>query len=416
MRLVPTAVLVLGLAVPLSAPVVTGAASAQAAVPRCDGLKATIVGTAKGNVIRGTRRRDVIWAGDGNDVIRGLGGNDVICGGFGADRIVGGPGNDRLLGEEDAYTTDVYGRVVKRGDTLVGQGGDDYLSPGYDPRPTTPGAPVTPDTVSYASAPGPVVVSLTQNPAPVGADGSDALVTGGDLRLVGTDHADTVSGSFHHEWLYGRGGDDRLYGQGGDDVLVADAGTTAGNDLLSGGSGDDQLSGSVGADTFVGSSGEDTMSSTSTSRQVFRGGGGADTVSFPLPLESGFVAKGYDGQDRLRLLAHPNPALKPTVRIDQRKSRTTIRGLTASTLTGRINGFSDVFLPGRALSIYKGTKGTDVVTAHPDFRAKIFGRDGTDVLTGSRQPDRLDGGPGFDIARGRGGNDTCPRAERRSSC
>jgi Ca2+-binding RTX toxin-like protein len=158
------------------------------------------------------------------------------------------------------------------------------------------------------------------------------------------------------------------------------------------------------------------MSSTSVSHQVFRGGGGADTVSFPLPLESGFVAKGYDGQDRLRLLAHPNPALKPTVRIDQRKSRTTIRGLTPTTLTGTINGFSDVFLPGQALSIYKGTNGTDVVTAHPDFRAKIFGRDGADVLTGSRQPDRLDGGPGFDIVRGRNGNDTCLRAERRSSC
>jgi hypothetical protein len=37
-------------------------------------------------------------------------------------------------------------------------------------------------------------------------------------------------------------------------------------------------------------------------------------------------------------------------------------------------------------------------------------------MTGSSQPDRLDGGGGFDIARGRGGNDTCKAAEKRSSC
>jgi Ca2+-binding RTX toxin-like protein len=46
----------------------------------------------------------------------------------------------------------------------------------------------------------------------------------------------------------------------------------------------------------------------------------------------------------------------------------------------------------------------------------IYGRGGADVMTGSRQPDRLDGGNGFDIARGRGGNDTCKNAEKRSSC
>jgi len=236
MRLAPTAVLVLALALPLATqPLVAG--PAHGAAPTCDGLKATIVGNAQANRIRGTDRRDVVVAGDGNDVIRGLGGNDVICGGLGADRIIGGPGNDRLFGDEDALTTDAYGRVRKRGDLLVGEGGDDLLNPGYDNRPTTPGAPVVPDTVSYASAPAPVVVSLSSTPTPVNADGADALVTGGDLRLVGSEHADTISGSFHQEWLHGRGGDDRLYGQGGDDVLIGDAGSVAGNDLLHGGPG-----------------------------------------------------------------------------------------------------------------------------------------------------------------------------------
>jgi uncharacterized delta-60 repeat protein len=69
------------------------------AIPRCAGLRATIVGTARRDVLRGTRRRDVIAGLAGDDVIRGLGGDDVICGGPGADTILGGPGADRLLGQ-----------------------------------------------------------------------------------------------------------------------------------------------------------------------------------------------------------------------------------------------------------------------------------------------------------------------------
>ena len=69
-----------------------------APVIRCGGLKATIVGTQKRDVIRGTKRRDVIAALGGNDVIRGLGGADVICGGAGKDRLIGGAGKDRLIG------------------------------------------------------------------------------------------------------------------------------------------------------------------------------------------------------------------------------------------------------------------------------------------------------------------------------
>ena len=60
-----------------------GGRSARRQSVRCGGQKATIVGTARRDVIRGTRGRDVIAALGGNDVVRGLGGNDVICGGAG---------------------------------------------------------------------------------------------------------------------------------------------------------------------------------------------------------------------------------------------------------------------------------------------------------------------------------------------
>jgi uncharacterized delta-60 repeat protein len=65
---------------------------------RCDGRRATIVGTRRSETLEGTQHRDVIQALGGNDRIFGLGGNDLICGWGGNDRLVGGKGRDRLLG------------------------------------------------------------------------------------------------------------------------------------------------------------------------------------------------------------------------------------------------------------------------------------------------------------------------------
>lgn len=412
MRLVSITALVLGVVAPLGV-----APTAAAAAPTCAGIKATIVGNAKHNRITGTPRRDVIVAGAGNDTIRGLGGNDVVCGGEGADRIFGGPGNDRLFGQEDAYWADQFGRVRRVGDTLVPGAGDDQVDPGADLRPVSAGVPAVPDGVSFAGAPTGLVINLRVSPVVTTAEGTDSIVTlPTGMRLIGTQHADTVFGTNSADWITLRDGDDQAFGNGGDDTIRADGSGPAGYDTVVGGAGDDTLTGSSGSDTFVGGTGQDTISSTSVLHQVMRGGGGADTVTFPLPVESGFVAKGHGGQDRLRLVAHPNPAVKARVRLDQRRRTTKIRDLVPTVLEGTINGFSDVFLPGGATTTYKGTDDSEIVTAHPDFRALIHGRGGADVLIGSNEPDRLEGGAGFDIARGKKGNDTCRSAERRSSC
>lgn len=68
--------------------------------PKCGGVRATIVGNHRRNVLKGTRKRDVIVGLGGNDVIRGLKGNDLICGRAGNDRLIGGPGKDMLIGEK----------------------------------------------------------------------------------------------------------------------------------------------------------------------------------------------------------------------------------------------------------------------------------------------------------------------------
>ena len=65
---------------------------------RCDGVVATIVGSKRGQTIRGTNHRDVIAALGGADVVKARGGRDLVCGGSGADRLYGGRGHDRLLG------------------------------------------------------------------------------------------------------------------------------------------------------------------------------------------------------------------------------------------------------------------------------------------------------------------------------
>ena len=410
--LVPVVLAAAGLAAPLAL-----APTAQAAAVTCGGLKATIVGNNKANTITGTPKRDVIAARGGNDTIRGLGGNDVICGGEGADTILGGEGDDRLYGESDLLRIDAYGRIVKKGDMIAGGAGNDVIDLGYDPRPASAGTVVELDGISYYAAPAPVIVDFrASTTVPIAADGSDT-VTGydGGIRVIGSPLGDTIKGTNKRDVIAARGGDDTIFGRGGDDTISADAPGTIGNDRIYGEAGDDQIVGTIGIDTFVGGSGSDVLSTTSESHQVFRGGSGVDTVTFPIPVESGFVVKGHGGQDKLRILANSNPALKPTLRIDQLK-KSTIRDLQPYTLEGKITGFSDVILPARALSIFKGSNESEIITANPDYRVMIYGRGGADVMTGSDEPDRLDGGKGFDIARGRGGNDTCKAAEKRSSC
>ncbi|CUR55928.1 exported hypothetical protein [metagenome] len=416
MRLVRSLVPALVAAAGLAAPVVI-APLAQAAAPSCAGLKATIVDNDKGNTINGTPQRDVIAARGGNDTIRGHGGNDVICGGDGADVIIGGEGNDRLYGEADLAKVDQFGRTVMKGDTISGGLGDDTIDLGFDFRQASEGTVRVLDGVSYADAPAAVVVDFrAAATVAIAANGNDT-VTGYShgVRIAGSELGDTIKGTNGDDAIYARGGDDTIFGRGGDDTIVADTSSTIGNDRLYGEAGDDSLSSSVGSDTLVGGTGEDALTSTSELHQVLRGGGGVDTITFPIPVESGFVAKGYGGQDKLRLLPSSNPAIKPTVRIDQLK-KSTIRDLQPYTLEGKITGFSDIVLPARTLSIFKGSNDSEVITANPDYRVEIYGRGGADVMTGSRQPDRLDGGKGFDIARGRGGNDTCKAAEKRSSC
>ena len=91
----------------------SGSAPPTKSKPLCLGKRATIVGTAGANNLRGTRRADVIAALGGNDSVDGLGANDLVCGGAGRDTLIGGAGSDRVDGGS-AFD------VCRAGETLKG--------------------------------------------------------------------------------------------------------------------------------------------------------------------------------------------------------------------------------------------------------------------------------------------------------
>ena len=95
-------------------------------VPRCNGKRATIVGSSRSDRLKGTRRADVIVALGGNDKIAAGRGNDLICAGSGNDSIDGGSGNDRLYGQSGK---DKLGGGSGK-DSLSGGDGKDNLSGG----------------------------------------------------------------------------------------------------------------------------------------------------------------------------------------------------------------------------------------------------------------------------------------------
>jgi Ca2+-binding RTX toxin-like protein len=57
--------------------------------------------------------------------------------------------------------------------------------------------------------------------------------------------------------------------------------------------------------------------------------------------------------------------------------------------------------------LYAPQGGPGTLRCPTDRHARFFGAAGDDVLTGLRWSDRLVGGPGRDVANGRGGRDEC---------
>jgi Ca2+-binding RTX toxin-like protein len=266
---------------------------ASAAVPRCFGKKATIVGTARSDLIKGTARADVIAGLGGSDVVKGLGGGDRICGGNGSDRLIGGDRGDVLVGEAG-------------NDTLSGGGGNDALFGGAGNDTFSGGLGF--DLATYFLAPSGVQADLTVGTA-TGGEGTDTLT--GIEDLEGSSFDDTLTGDSGENFFYPGEGNDIVVGGGGttdlvdfffsvngvavdltlgtatgegtdtltgigqvfgsrhDDTITGDANLNTlfggpGNDTISGADGDDTLDGGEGTDTLDGGIGTDTCTTGET--------------------------------------------------------------------------------------------------------------------------------------------------------
>ncbi|KRC53182.1 MULTISPECIES: calcium-binding protein [unclassified Nocardioides] len=277
--------LVAALVVPASIGI---SSSADAATPRCAGVKATIVGTNASQKINGTNGRDVIVARGGHDVVNGRGGADIICGGAGNDTILSGAGNGGLLYGDDGRDT-----IVAQADDIGLYGGnhDDLLR--SSKRLTLFEGGAGNDRIE--GSPYPDVIDGGSGNDHVRANGgADKLVTGGsgNDQVYGGDGTDVLRGGPGADQLtLGPGPGGFGFGEDGNDTIVTgDDGQTihgnAGNDLmktafdrsiLDGGTGDDRLYGGAGADRITGGDGNDVISAAGGDDVELNGGFGVDT-------------------------------------------------------------------------------------------------------------------------------------------
>jgi len=196
-----------------------------------------------------------ISAGPLAQVLDGGAGNDKIDGDQGADLVRGGPGDDELEGGAG-------------GDVLEGGEGDDLLHPdGFeDPATDTVDGGPGVDTVSDYDQPG----NSSQPRLNISFDGAGNDGRPGENdNLVGVEKLDlSVSGTFA-----GGPGDDDFFVRsnldGGDSVVTGGGGNDKlkGHDhveTIDGGPGDDHVEGGYNHDVLTGGSGRDTIFGDST--------------------------------------------------------------------------------------------------------------------------------------------------------
>ena len=235
---------------PLAAAVLV-AAPTSAAVPQCNGLDATIVGTSGADHLTGTDGADVVVLGSGSDVFTGKGGDDTICGGGGNDVIYPGSGNDTVLGESGS-------------DRIVGGSGSDSLNGGGEVR----------DTLSYAGS-GVQDLRLDLRSSTATKDsGVDSFA--GFARYTGTTGADTLIGTTTDDYLRGNGGSDTLYGFGGNDHLFV----VGGAPVVHGGDGNDGVSAerTAGARIDLGDGQDTLLFKQPAAGNRWTGGAGVDSL------------------------------------------------------------------------------------------------------------------------------------------
>jgi hypothetical protein len=181
-------------------------------------------GNSLANSITGNGSDNTLVGMGGNDTLNGGGGDDDLSGNSGADLLRGGAGDDELSGGAGADTLE----GGEGEDNLSGGAGNDLLKGGAGADALAGGSGF--DTATYAGAAAGVIADLA-----AGGSGGDALGDSynGIEKLVGSAHADALTGDDFGNVIDGGAGADEIRGGAGDDTIHGDAADT----LLDGGGG-----------------------------------------------------------------------------------------------------------------------------------------------------------------------------------
>jgi Ca2+-binding RTX toxin-like protein len=192
--------------------------------------------------------------------------------------------------------------------------------------------------------------------------------------IVGTPDKDTLTGTSGPDVIFGDGGADRIDGRGGNDRICGGGG----NDDIEGGAGKDRLGSNHGFDEIHGGSGDDLITAGTGDSECFGdilyGGAGDDRM------------RGSKGgcPDDDRFFPGPGDDVMHGGEGDEVRYTESAHGVNVDLGSGRASG-----------------EGNDVIRGVPN----VFGSRYADVLIGTRTTNSLDGGPGADTLRGRGGID-----------
>lgn len=313
----------------------------------------------------GSDYADTLQGNSGKNIINGGKGDDTLFSNGGGDSLIGGDDKDTVSYQSASVAVDAYldnsfqsfnsGAAV--GDTFVtieniigsafddliagdgnvnaldGGGGNDTLIGGDGADALTGGAGT--DTASYATAPSAVTLDLNTG-GTLGEATGDSFVT--IENVIGSIHADALSGN-------------------------------SSDNQMDGGKGDDSISGGGGNDSLFGGDGDDSLKNSGVGRHLFDGGLGSNTVSY-----DGFTTA--VDLNLARTDGNTNGAGGQEFFIN-------IQNLTGGTLADSLSGDGQN-------NILRGGSGND----------SLFGAAGNDLLLGEVGDDVLAGGSGADTLNG----------------
>jgi Ca2+-binding RTX toxin-like protein len=231
-----------------------------------------------------------------------------------------------------------------------------------------------------------VIVSYTDNHGTAESVTSAATGVTGDL-FVGTDAANTWTGT---------AGDDVARGAGGNDTLNA----AGGNDLVSGDGGDDTINVSTGNDVMEFSGAGDGF-------DAVTGGAGTDAIQAAASATTVGLRSLATGANATELVT--DNGFGPVVILGDGAANTLNFSATTLTNVSRIDGAggSDVLTGSAGADVMRGGPGVDTIA--PGLGANtVSGDAGDDTITGNGGNDVIEvsgTGDGFDAVTGGGGTD-----------